>query len=449
MRSSLHRSWRWATFGAAVAAASLLSACSDEEIILPGERLDVTAPLDPNAEVPEPPNRTPRDVAISVPSQVNHQEWTHTNGSTQHRIQHPALSSAPQLVWSTDIGAGIDRRRRIATTPVSANGRIFTLDALAQVTATSSDGTVLWTRDLTPSREQPEDASGGGLAVVDGTLYATSAFGFLTALDATTGNIRWQQDLGSAATAAPTVSGGIVYLVGRDSVAWAIEASNGRVLWSLPGTPSGTGYVRGGAPALTDRLVILPFPSAEITGVLRQSGIGVWGGAVSGQRLGNAYAGFSDITGDPVISGNAVFVGNAAGRTAAINTANGDRLWTADEGATGPVWPVGGALFLMSDQNELIRLDAGSGALVWAVQLPKFTEEKERRRDGVFAHYGPVLAGGRLWVASNDGVLRGFAPNSGALTAQIDLPGGAATAPIVVNRTLYVVNQDGQLLAYR
>ncbi|MEM8581242.1 MAG: PQQ-binding-like beta-propeller repeat protein [Pseudomonadota bacterium] len=431
------------------ALAFVLSGCGDDELILPGERLSIDAPLDPEAEVPEPANRAPREVALSVPSQVNHQSWAQRNGTPQNRIQHPAFGTAPQLIWATDIGAGADRRRRISTTPVAANGRVFTLDALAQLTAVSSNGQVLWTRDLTPERETTEEASGGGFAVVDGTLYATSGFGFINAFDAATGELRWQQKLGAAATAPPTVSGGIVYLVGRDSVAWALDARNGRVIWSLPGTPSGTGYVGGGAPALTDRLVILPFPSAEITGVLRQSGIRVWGGAVSGQRLGQAYAGFSDITGDPVVVGNTIFAGNPAGRTAAINASSGDRIWTADEGATHPVWPIGNSIFLMSDQNELIRLSASTGETVWAVPLPKFTEERVRRRTGVYAHYGPVLAGNRLWVASSDGVLRGFSPSSGALTAQIDLPGGAASAPIVVDRTLYVVSQEGQLLAYR
>lgn len=428
---------------------SLLAACGDEEIILPGERLSVDAPLDPEAEIPEPVNRAPREVPLSVPSQINHQAWTHRNGSPQNRIQHPALGTAPQLIWSANIGAGEDTRRRINTTPVAANGRIFTLDALSQVTAVSSNGQVLWTRDMTPAFEETEEAAGGGLAVSSGTLFVTSGFGFISALDATSGEVRWQQELGAAATAPPTVSGGVVYVVGRDSVAWAIDARNGRVLWSLPGTPSGTGYTSGGAPALTDRLVILPFPSAEITGVLRQSGIAVWGGAVSGQRIGQAYAGFSDITGDPVVSGNTIFAGNAAGRTAAINASSGDRIWTANEGATDPVWPVGNSVFLMSDQNELVRLSSSTGEVIWAVPLPKFTEERVRRREGVYGHHGPVLAGGRLWVASSDEVLRGFNPSSGALTAQLPLPGGGASAPIVVNRTLYVVTQEGQLLAFR
>ncbi|MEO8532087.1 MAG: PQQ-binding-like beta-propeller repeat protein, partial [Deltaproteobacteria bacterium] len=70
-------------------------------------------------------------------------------------------------------------------------------------------------------------------------------------------------------------------------------------------------------------------------------------------------------------------------------------------------------------------------------------------RKEVYAHYGPILAGGRLLVASNDGVLRMFSPESGALIGQTELPGGAASNPVIVGGTLYVVNQNGQLLAYR
>ena len=70
-------------------------------------------------------------------------------------------------------------------------------------------------------------------------------------------------------------------------------------------------------------------------------------------------------------------------------------------------------------------------------------------QDSIHAHYGPVLAGGRLHVASSDGMLRSFDPASGALVGQAQIPGGAATAPVVAGQTLYVVSRDGQLHAFR
>lgn len=419
-------------------------------MILPGERLDIRAPLDPEAAATEAPaDRTARAVPLSLPGQVANTDWTHRNGSVRHAITHPALGTAQQLVWRAPIGAGNSRGNRIAGSPVVSDGRIFTIDSLATVSAFTVGGALLWTRDLTPLADNPEEGSAGGLAVAGGTLYASSGFGTLTALDVATGTPRWTQKMDAPVSGTATVSGNIAYAVTRDSVAWAIDTRNGRVLWTLPGAPSPTGIFGGGAPALTDRLVILPFPSSEVSGVLRQSGVRVWGGAVSGARLGRAYTGFSDINSDPVVVGSVIYAGNAAGRVAALDAVAGDRLWTAREGAFGPIWPVGNTLFFVSDQNELVRMDARTGDVVWAVQLPYFTEEKERKRKAIYTHYGPVLAGGRLIIASGDGQVRSFDPVSGQQVGTVVLPAGAASAPIVANRTLYVVTTDGELLAFR
>jgi hypothetical protein len=35
--------------------------------------------------------------------------------------------------------------------------------------------------------------------------------------------------------------------------------------------------------------------------------------------------------------------------------------------------------------------------------MPYFTAEKVKKRKGIYAHYGPVLAGGRVMVVSSDG----------------------------------------------
>ena len=109
----------------------------------------------------------------------------------------------------------------------------------------------------------------------------------------------------------------------------------------------------------------------------------------------------------------------------------------------------GGAHFFVSDRNELIRLDADSGARVWGTELPLYVANRERRRKAVFAHFGPILAGGRLVIASGDGEIRMFSPESGALVGTLPLRGGAATHPIAVGDMILVVSEDGRLHAYR
>lgn len=156
-----------------------------------------------------------------------------------------------------------------------------------------------------------------------------------------------------------------------------------------------------------------------------------------------------DVTGEPVIAGNMVIAGTSSGRIAALDRTTGQQIWSAREGAVSPVLPVGNAVFAVNDQNQLIRLDLATGGLVWARDLPYFVDQKPKKQDKIYAQFGPVLAGGRLFVASSDGVLRSFDPASGNLVGQAEIPGGAATAPVVAGGTLYVTGRDGNLHAFR
>lgn len=419
-----------------------LGACSGDEI-LEGNRVDIRAPWGGSSVVV---NRTQ---PIALPAQVVNSTWSHRQGNNGARPQHPALSSAPQLVWSADIGQGDARRQRLTTEPVAADGRIYTLDAGARLQATASNGQVIWTTDITPDWARRASASGGGLAVAGNRLYVASAFGFLAAYDATSGAEIWRERFDSPLMGAPMVAGDRVYVSASDSTLWSLDAATGRIDWTLAATDSISIMSRTAAPALAGDLVVFPTQSGELRAVRRTNGASAWAAILAGRRVGAAYANISSVTGDPVVDGNRVYAANQSGRLMAVDARSGETLWSAREAAYSPVWAVGGSVFLVSDENRVIRLDAATGEPVWAQELPLFADTRPRRQAEIFPQYGPVLAGGRLWVASGDGALRGFDPASGAVGAQIEVPGGAASGPIVMDRTLYVLGRNGVLHAYR
>lgn len=428
----------------------LLVACGEDELILPGERLDVRAPLDaPLDATEEDAPAQSRNVPISLPPVAANASWSHKNGNQQHRIAHPALGRNLTQIWSVPIGEGNGRKHRLTADPVIADGRIFTLDSRAEVRAHSLAGGLLWQRDLTPPSDRADDASGGGIAVSGGTVFVTTAFGELTAINAQTGETLWIQDLGSAATGAPTAEGGVVYVVTRNSVGWAIDAGNGRILWQVLGAPSDTGIAGGPAPALSDSLAIFPFGSGQMIAAAKGAGGSVWSATVAGERLGRAFSRISDLTGDPVVAGNTLYAGNHSGRAAAFDLATGQSIWSADAGAMSPIWLAGGSVFLVSDENRLMRLDAATGETIWENELPFFVKSRISRRKTAFSHYGPILAGGRLIIVSDDAFLRQYDPASGDPVAVTPLPAGAARNPVVAGGVLYIVTENGQLHAFR
>jgi len=427
----------------ALALVAALAAC-EREAMLPGERLDARSAL-----VTEP-DGTNAARPIRLPAAERIADWGQRGMNTRNRPVHAALSAAPVEVWTTDIGQGNTRRQRIATDPVAADGRVFTMDSDAGLAATAlATGAPLWSVDLTPGFDRGGGISGGGLAVAGGVVHATTNYGELVALAADSGRILWRQRLG-AGLGPPTVGGGAVYVMAADGRAWSVDAGNGRLLWTIPAAAMPDSIVSGGAaPAVGDGHVILPFPTGEIQAVFPRSGALFWGAHVAGGRRGAAYAAIGDITSDPVVAGDTVYVGNHSGWVVALDARTGARRWQARDGAYSPVLPAGDSVFFVSDRNELIRVDAATGARVWGVELPFYQRARENRRKAVFTHYGPILAGGRLVVASGDGTIRLFAPESGEPTGTLSIRGGAAAHPIVVDDTSLAVSEDGPLHAYR
>ena len=64
-------------------------------------------------------------------------------------------------------------------------------------------------------------------------------------------------------------------------------------------------------------------------------------------------------------------------------------------------------------------------------------------------HYGPIIAGNQLIIASSDAYMRFYDPKTGEQRNKLKIKAGATTNPIVANGTLYLITQDGKLRAFR
>ena len=439
--------------GAALAAVFALAAC-EREVVLDGPRFDVRTPVgqtvNEDGTLATPPAATlPNAVqSIALPSATTIGDWTHRAGSARHSLPHGTLSAAPMRVWSATIGAGNTKRARIAASPVAAGGRIFAMDAGGNVSALSDSGALIWTVNAAPEFDASTDISGGGLAVAGGTLFVTTGAGEVLALATNSGAVQWRQRLDGAISGPPSTNGTRVYAIGPNGSAASLDAGTGRIVWQIEGATRTGGMLGAGAVAVEGTVAYLPFSGGQIEAV-GADGVTLWRAAIAGQRLGRAYAGFGDITGDPVVAGGRIYVGSAAGRMAALDASTGQTIWSAPEGALNAPLVVGGSVFVVNDEARLVRMNAATGEVIWAQTMPYFETDRPRRLKAITAHYGPVLAGGRLVVASGDGTLRLFDPASGAIVGQADIPGGAASAPALVGGMLLVMGGNGQLHAFR
>jgi outer membrane protein assembly factor BamB len=82
------------------------------------------------------------------------------------------------------------------------------------------------------------------------------------------------------------------------------------------------------------------------------------------------------------------------GKMIATSESNGERLWTRNIASMQMPWVAGDTVYVVDLSGKLWALSRTDGAVKWASDLPP---------GGRWS--GPVLAGGRLWLVSGDGLL--------------------------------------------
>ena len=126
---------------------------------------------------------------------------------------------------------------------------------------------------------------------------------------------------------------------------------------------------------------------------------------------------------------------------------SGQRQWELNIAGVSKPWVAGEWVFVMTDDGKLLCVARANGKVRWITQLPAFRNEKKKA--GPIGYRGPVLAGGRLILASSQGALINIDPATGAVQSQTNTRGSVSLSPVVANQTLYILDDDGRLHAYR
>ena len=86
--------------------------------------------------------------------------------------------------------------------------------------------------------------------------------------------------------------------------------------------------------------------------------------------------------------------------------------------------------------GKLIALSRADGKVRWTADLPASGRWN-----------GPLLAGGKLWLVSGDGLLVGADARTGQVSSQVDLGAKVFVSPVVAGGRMYILADDAELIA--
>ncbi len=402
------------------------------------------------------------DVPVAVPAPVANSDWAQPGGNASKSMGHVALGDSITRAWSISIGEGSSAGGRLASEPVVADGRVYTIDTRARVRAFNADtGALVWEHQVRGENSPNETLYGGGVSYDAGRIYATNGAGDAAALDAATGTQIWMVKPGGPLRGAPTIGNDNVYVLSQDSQLYALNAANGETRWSGSGSFELAGVFGSAAPAFAQSTLVAGYSSGELTAYRYENGQVVWQDALARTGVSTVVGTLSDIDADPVIDNGRVFAIGQGGRMVAVELITGQRAWELNVAGISTPWVAGDWVFVVTDRAQLLAIARASGRIRWIGQLPAFRRPPRERtpdsrgrrrmnpgRDPIFWR-GPILAGNRLILISSRGQIAYVSPTDGTVQATVETDSTFSLPPVVAGNTLYLLDDSGRLTAWR
>ena len=378
---------------------------------------------------------------MTLPPATVNRDWAQPGGNATKSMGQLALGTTLQTAFTVQAGRGSSLTMRLASAPIVANDRVYTIDTLGAVRSFDA-------RTGAPVLVEPDPRRQGqrGLALrwrnrLRQWPHLRDQRPWLClGAERTERRNRLAGASRRPLRGAPTVANGAVYVMSQDNQIYSLDETNGKTNWSEAASLEIAGVFGSASPAVGQGTVVAGFSSGELNAYRYENGRQVWQDALQRTSITTSVSSLSDIDADPVIDSGQVIAVGQGGRMVALELTTGQRQWELNIAGIATPWVAGDWVFVVTDEAKLLCIYRQNGHIRWINQLPQFEHPKSKK--GQIDYSGPLLAGGRLIVVGSNGVLVNLDPATGNFQSQTKVGAGVSIAPVVANSTLYVYDDS-------
>lgn len=335
-------------------------------------------------------------------------------------------------VWSVNTGDGINRSQpRIR--PVAVGDQIWVADHEGQITAVNAkSGRIEREIDI----ELPISA---GPAVTDELIMVGTFDGELVVIDRDSGRIDWRAQLSSEILSLPVLHDGIIIARSIDGRVFGLDRSDGSRIWVHDRSVPLLTLRGNGDPLTRAGQVYIGYDDGHVTALKVSDGSVLWEQRVTEPEGRTELERLADIDGPMLVVGTELYVASYHGRLAGLALESGRTLWVKEISSSSGLSLRRTQLAATDRDDNVWMVDRRNGATLWR-------DDQLLRRELT----RPVFLGGLVAVGDLEGYLHFFDVDNGEIVAREKASGSApASAPLVIGDTLYLLDEDGDLSAWR
>lgn len=335
-------------------------------------------------------------------------------------------------VWSESIGDGQGRHyNRLA--PAIDGSIIFAASADGTVVALDkSSGDVRW-------RQRTGEEITGGVGAAGGMLVFGTRDAQVIALSQTDGERLWATTVSSEVLAAPQTDGRVVAAQSVDGRLTALNASDGVQRWVYDSTVPSLSLRGTSKPLISGNTVVAGFASGIVAAIDATNGLLIWEERVAVPQGRYDIDRIIDIDGDPVLSGQTVFISSFQGNLLGLDLASGRIVWGMPGSSYNSLALGLGNIYWVNNLSHVLAVQNNTERTVWE------NEDLRLRRIN-----SPVTINNYLAVADFEGYLHLMSQIDGRIISRDRVDRSGVRANILSEGdTLYVYGNSGRLVALR
>jgi outer membrane protein assembly factor BamB len=350
-------------------------------------------------------------------------------------------------LWHASVGDGAGRSG-VRLRPTVVDGVLYadsTDGKLAAFDATS--GKTLWSKSSRThgwfgwGDKKRKDATYAGGPAVSGDLLAVGTLdGHVYGVNAKDGSPRWEAELDSEVLASPVVDGDLVVVRTEDGRVYGLDAATGKRNWVYDqGTVPLLSLRGNGSLLLANGVVFFGSDDGKLVALRADNGTKLWEQKFSNGEGRTEIERLNDADGAILLDGSTLYGAAYHGNLMAVDGPSGRPLWSHPFSTYTSLALSGNVIFGVNDQSQVWAFDKGTGTDIWKNDALKYRWLS-----------GPAVQGNYVVVGDREGYVHWLQTGDGALAARERLSHKAIRAqPLVVGDTVYVVDVEGDIAAYR
>ncbi len=330
--------------------------------------------------------------------------------------------------WTTSVGNGVGHEN-VKLLLANEGDLLFAADAKGLVVAIDRlTGKKIWQQHLKIAISSGP-AIGNKLVLVGGNAE-------VVALDSATGDVLWQTVMTSEVLAAPKIKEEIVLVSTLDGALVALSAKDGHQLWRFVLSPPSLVLRRSSMPVITKNHIIAGFASGKLVVINKLDGAVDWSADVSSPQGRSDIQRMIDISADPVLQDEVIYVVNYQGNLKAFALYTGQVIWEREVSSYSGIFVDNKNVYVSATNGDVLAFDRHTGGSAW-VQTALHGRDLSK----------PVMQGKFIVVCDDEGYIHWLDKKQGQLKGRYKFTGkgGIEATPVVYSDTLYVYGRNGQV----